>query len=506
MAVTIATHNGSSVSREHNIRNRRVTNPQEHIDPNGQYEIWRDEKARDAYRRIFGEALENYNARQTRDDRKIKDYYTHIEKDDKKHSVYEMIIGIYGKDENGQPICPTDMGKKIMKQFVNSWASRNPNLEMIGAYYHADEPGEPHVHIDYIPVAHGYTRGLETQNGLVKALGEMGFEKKGKATAQIQWEARENKYLDRLCRRHGLEVIHPEVGKGVAHLHTDTFKAQQDRDAALQEMEQANADRLAVLRQLDDNKIKLDMQTEINRAAERFAAETYEPRDLVIKRTPAKRTLLGKEEPATVTIREEHFNALANIHEIAQRALAAAEYIRLSEECMKDHAKMIHCNRIDAHEVSVDERVKQAEHLRDQAVEQIAAYKQREQQNRNHLQQIQEENHSLKNELQEFHDVLDFFPTNWENMKQRTARARKLEKLYYAYKDGLTHSDISYNQWTGSYRFDIDHDGKYADLRQLLIEYKQECDEQNIAHDGEMYERAKQMEKQHRQQEHEWER
>lgn len=180
MAVTIATHNGSSVSREHNIRNRRVTNPQEHINPHGHYEIWRDEKARDAYRRIFGEALEKYNARQTRDDRKIKDYFAHIEKDDKKHSVYEMIIGIYGKDENGHPICPINTRKEIMRKFVDSWSSRNPNLEMIGAYYHADEPGEPHVHIDYIPVAHGYTRGLETQNGLVKALGEMGFEKKAK--------------------------------------------------------------------------------------------------------------------------------------------------------------------------------------------------------------------------------------------------------------------------------------------------------------------------------------
>ena len=49
MVVTIATHNGSAVSREHNIRNRRVTNPQEHIDQNGKYEIWHDEKIREAY-------------------------------------------------------------------------------------------------------------------------------------------------------------------------------------------------------------------------------------------------------------------------------------------------------------------------------------------------------------------------------------------------------------------------------------------------------------------------
>lgn len=64
-----------------------------------------------------------------------------------------------------------------MQEFVSTWQERNPNLELIGAYYHADEQGEPHIHLDYIPVAHGYKRGLETQTGLVKALQEQGFEK-----------------------------------------------------------------------------------------------------------------------------------------------------------------------------------------------------------------------------------------------------------------------------------------------------------------------------------------
>lgn len=47
--------------------------------------------------------------------------------------------------------------KKILKDYVQDWKRRNPNLEMIGAYYHNDEQGkQPHVHIDYVPVAHGY--------------------------------------------------------------------------------------------------------------------------------------------------------------------------------------------------------------------------------------------------------------------------------------------------------------------------------------------------------------
>ena len=225
MPVTISTHNGTAVAREHNIRNEKVVSKEKHIDPNGVHETWIDEPIRQAYERLFGESLRNYNSKQKRADRKIDSYYNTICKDKKKHPVYEMIIGVYGKSENGEPICSIEQGKAIMQEFVKKWSERNPNLELIGAYYHADEEGEPHVHLDYVPVAHGYTRGMETQTGLVKALGEQGFEKDGRATAQIQWEKRENDYLTRLCEDAGLTVIHPQI-EGRKHIETQAFKLQ----------------------------------------------------------------------------------------------------------------------------------------------------------------------------------------------------------------------------------------------------------------------------------------
>lgn len=225
MPVTISTHNGTAVAREHNIRNEKVVSKENHINPDGIHEIWIDEPIRQAYKRLFGESVQNYNNKQTRADRKIDSYYHNICKDKKKHPVYEMIIGVYGKSENGSPICSVEQGKAIMQKFVQDWSRRNPNLELIGAYYHADEDGEPHVHLDYIPVAHGYTKGMETQTGLVKALGEQGFEKNGRATAQIQWEKRENDYLTSLCEDVGLTVIHPQI-EGRKHIETQTFKLQ----------------------------------------------------------------------------------------------------------------------------------------------------------------------------------------------------------------------------------------------------------------------------------------
>ena len=232
MGVTISTHNGSAVAREHNIRNPKVVSKEAHIKPNGKFEIWHDEKPRNAYNRLFGQALEEYNNKQKRADRKIKDYYRHICDDKVKHPVYEMIVAIGSRNNS----IDEETGYSILREFYNGWRERNPNLELIGAYYHADEDGVPHVHIDYIPVATGYINGMNTQSALVKSLGQQGFNKEGKATAQIKWEKRENKELEKLCNSFGIDVEHPLI-EGRKHLDTERYKFQAQVQADIQEME-----------------------------------------------------------------------------------------------------------------------------------------------------------------------------------------------------------------------------------------------------------------------------
>lgn len=223
MSVTISTHNGTTVARQHNIREKRVVEKESHIDLDGVHEIWHDEDIREAYERIFGEAVATYNAKQKRENRKIESYYDEVCKDERRHPVYEMIIGVYGDE------CTEENGKEIMRKFVDTWEERNPNLKLVGAYYHADEDGVPHCHIDYVPTAHGYKRGLAMQNGLDRALTEQGFKTESiHKTAQIAWEQRENAYLEELCNEKGLEVEHPDKDKNVEHLKTDIYKARQE--------------------------------------------------------------------------------------------------------------------------------------------------------------------------------------------------------------------------------------------------------------------------------------
>ena len=233
MGVTISTHNGSAVAREHNIRNPKVVSKEAHIKPNGKFEIWYDEKPRDAYNRLFGQALEEYNNKQKRSDRKIRDYYNHICNDKMKHPIYEMIIAVGSRDNT----VDEETGYSVLRAFYDGWKQRNPNLELIGAYYHADEDGVPHIHIDYVPVATGYVNGMTTQSALVKALGQQGFHKEGKATAQIKWEKRENIALEKLCNSFGIDVEHPLI-EGRKHIETERYKFQAQVQADIQEMEQ----------------------------------------------------------------------------------------------------------------------------------------------------------------------------------------------------------------------------------------------------------------------------
>ena len=63
---------------------------------------------------------------------------------------------------------------EILEQYAKTFQERNPNLYLFNCVMHLDE-ATPHLHIDYIPVAHGYKTGMETRNSLTKALQQMGF-------------------------------------------------------------------------------------------------------------------------------------------------------------------------------------------------------------------------------------------------------------------------------------------------------------------------------------------
>ena len=172
------------------------------------------ESIADAYEKCFGEAVREYNAGQKCNDRKISNYIKKIENSDNGENVfYENIVQLGTKydtpvvDEDGNLTEAAKEAVDLLDEYARTFQERNPNLYLFNCVMHLDE-ATPHLHIDYIPVAHGYKNGMETRNSLTKAFQQMGFAKavSRKQNETVAWQERERSYLTELCRERGIEI------------------------------------------------------------------------------------------------------------------------------------------------------------------------------------------------------------------------------------------------------------------------------------------------------------
>ena len=176
--------------------------------------IYIQEPLKDAYEKCFGQALRDYNAAQKRKDRQKDDYLKEIENSgNKEKPFYENIVQIGKKtdtpvvDENGMLTEDAKAAMEVLDRYAKTFQDRNPNLYLFNCVMHLDE-ATPHLHIDYIPVAHGYKNGMKTRNSLTKAFQQMGFAKavSRKQNETVAWQEREREYLTELCREQGIEI------------------------------------------------------------------------------------------------------------------------------------------------------------------------------------------------------------------------------------------------------------------------------------------------------------
>ena len=134
MPKTVSVHNGSAANRENNRRNPRTTGQMPHIQQDLVHhnETWIDIPVREAYKQIFQTAVDDYNRRQSRPERKIRDYYNQIRKSAKKHTAYELIIQIGDKNDTG---LSADNEIACLREYYNNWQQRNPNLFPLAVRY-----------------------------------------------------------------------------------------------------------------------------------------------------------------------------------------------------------------------------------------------------------------------------------------------------------------------------------------------------------------------------------
>ena len=262
------TSRNSSLS--HNRREENYTG--KNVDRNGIHEQWFRKEIDDLYSEIFSDSIERYNAKQKRADRKIKDSNEYLDKirnewdeyykkgiwengefvrpfndyDDAlnhlnfnkgrnpRSAYYESIVQI-GNQEN-QPDFETS--KAILKEYLDTFQERNPNLRLLECHFHGDE-ATPHIHLDFVPVATGYKQGLDVQNGFDKALmQQMGLERSGTKlkTPSLQWYEQEQEALAEIALKYGIEISSEKVLEPGRKEH-ESVKAYKARQEATQELD-----------------------------------------------------------------------------------------------------------------------------------------------------------------------------------------------------------------------------------------------------------------------------
>lgn len=117
------------------------------------------------YKQEFDEALKEFNHTKTREDRKIKDYFSHISNDNKHDLACEIIIELGDKEywDSKDDSFKKRMTSVYTKQ-VEDLEMLVPNFKIASAIIHYDETS-PHMHIVGVPIKDKVKNGMSKQVG-----------------------------------------------------------------------------------------------------------------------------------------------------------------------------------------------------------------------------------------------------------------------------------------------------------------------------------------------------
>lgn len=195
-----------------------------------------NENIKKVYHKLFDKALQRYNEKQTRADRRIADYYEKIRNSKQEKPFHELILQIGDKENMGAGSENGQLARQILDEYYREFQERNPNLYVFSAHLHMDE-ATPHLHIDFVPFTTGSKRGLDTRVSLKQALVTQGFKGGSRGdTEWSQWVQSEKKHLAAVMERYGIEWEHK--GTHEKHLSVLDYKKQEREKEVVQLAEQ----------------------------------------------------------------------------------------------------------------------------------------------------------------------------------------------------------------------------------------------------------------------------
>lgn len=239
------------------------------------------------------------------------------------HSFYEYIVQVGDKDSAGVLTNPKNaqIATECLQEYAEGFQERNSYLCLFNAIIHLDEH-TPHLHLDFIPFAEGYKKGMERQLSIAKALEAMGYDKNSD-NAIRDFNANERKIFREICERHGLEIEKEEKSReitftpqqmrdGISEQYAElkkTEKSLNEKKSALQETEKSLQEKQSAL-----SEVTSQLQTatatvnDLQEQEQELKEKVDEAIDLVRKFTPSPTKIVkrpfGKEKEETKTIEE----------------------------------------------------------------------------------------------------------------------------------------------------------------------------------------------------------
>lgn len=424
--------------------------------------VYMKESIKKVYHALFDEALEAYNAKQTRADRRIDNYYEKIRTSKQEKLFHELIVQIGNKNDTNCNMLESVYAQSALEEYMMGFQERNPNLRVFNAVMHLDEE-TPHLHIDYVPFSTENKRGLSTKVSLKGALKVQGFVGTGRFdTEWKRWVESEKQCLAEIMERYQMEWL--QKGTHEKHLSVYDFEKKM-RKAEVEELEQ----------EISDQKDKIASQSflmEVNEEALQSQAQILEENEAKAEKI-RQETEQAKEDWEKVQINKdrvqdsyEHYKSLEestkglyepyhswyedkkkSYEEYAEKSRMFEEKANSLEGQIKElqQRKSDKVEEVQAEEIKLDivkmqvqeavndfeDMQKQVKFVKEQAMQQYEKYRRVEPSERGTVMFddmiqlkrenmiLKDENRTLKEKLQKAYDFMKQFTINGLNMLER---------------------------------------------------------------------------------------
>lgn len=194
-----------------------------------------NENLEQVYHQMFDDALQRFNDKQKRADRKIESYYDKIRTGKQEKLFHEVIVQVGNREDTNSKSADSEIAVRILDEYMKHFQERNPNLRIFSAHLHLDEE-TPHLHIDFVPFVTNSKRGLDTRVSLKKALLSQGFKGESKFESEwSKWALSEKQQLAFVMEKHGVEW--EQLGTHNEHLSVYDYKKKM-RVEEVQELEE----------------------------------------------------------------------------------------------------------------------------------------------------------------------------------------------------------------------------------------------------------------------------